>query len=358
MSLAAGLGAAGLGAAGLDNPFRTVSAPGGALLIGLAGVFVGLTVVVAFALGVMTRSQRPEEKMRRRLSLYTITGRQPRRAQVPEHTVLRSESGVARSAVELAGRVMERQGMDTAIDSRLEAAGLPLRTVEWMLLHTGVAVGLAVTLLLLSGGGLLATVLGLALGLILPWIFLTLRKDRRERRFLAQLPDTLQLLAGSLQAGYSLPQALDTVVREGEPPMSTEFNRALVESRLGLPVEDAMDGIANRLSNRDFSWVVMAVRIQREVGGNLAELLGTVAETLRERERLRRQVRALSAEGRLSGWILGLLPVLFTVYLALVQPTYLHPLVSTPLGWVMLVTAAVLLAVGAFWVSRVVRVEV
>ena len=128
------------------------------------------------------------------------------------------------------------------------------------------------------------------------------------------------MLAGSLQAGYSLPQALDTVVREGQPPMSVEFNRALVESRLGMPVEDALEGIGRRLSSQDFSWVVMAVRIQRDVGGNLAELLMTVADTLRERERLRRQVKVLSAEGRLSGWILGGLPIVFFAYLALTEP--------------------------------------
>jgi tight adherence protein B len=161
-----------------------------------------------------------------------------------------------------------------------------------------------------------------------------------------------------MQAGYSLPQALDTVVREGQPPMSVEFNRALVETRLGMPTEDALEGIGRRMSSQDFSWVVMAVRIQRDVGGNLAELLLTVAETLRERERLRRQVKVLSAEGRLSGWILGSLPVLFFAYLTVTNPAYLGPLWSTPLGIGMMILAAVLLSVGAFWLTRVIKVEV
>ena len=140
--------------------------------------------------------------------------------------------------------------------------------------------------------------------------------------------------------------------------MSVEFNRALVESRLGMPVEDALEGIGRRMSSQDFSWVVMAVRIQRDVGGNLAELLTTVAGTLRERERLRRQVKVLSAEGRLSGWILGGLPVVFFLYLAIANPSYLHPLWSTPLGIAMLLLAMILLAVGAFWLTRVIKVEV
>jgi tight adherence protein B len=165
------------------------------------------------------------------------------------------------------------------------------------------------------------------------------------------------MLAGSLSAGYSLPQAIDTVVREGQPPISAEFNRALVESRLGMPVEDALDGIAERLSSEDFSWVVMAIKIQSEVGGNLAELLVTVADTLRERERLRRQVQVLSAEGRLSGWILGCLPVAFAGYLMLTQPSYLQQL-TTPLGLVLVVIAVVLLAAGGLWTAKVIKVEV
>jgi tight adherence protein B len=260
--------------------------------------------------------------------------------------------------VELAERVTKRQGLADVVDGRLEAAGIPMRTPEWLIVQVGAAVGLSLLFLLLSGGAPVAAAAGLLLGLALPWLLLMVRQGRRESAFLAQLPDTLQMLAGSLQAGYSLPQALDTVVREGQPPMSVEFNRALVENRLGMPVEDALEGIANRMASQDFSWVVMAVRIQRDVGGNLAELLVMVADTLRERERLRRQVRVLSAEGRLSGWILGALPVLFFAYLAVANPKYLSPMWSTPIGIGMIILAAVLLGAGAFWLTRVVKVEV
>jgi tight adherence protein B len=184
-----------------------------------------------------------------------------------------------------------------------------------------------------------------------------IRQGRREKAFLAQLPDTLQLLSSSLKAGHSLPQALDTVVRQGEPPMAAELRRALVESRLGMPAEDALERIGERVRSDDFSWVVMAIRIQREVGGNLAELLTTVADTLRERERLRRQVDVLSAEGRLSGIILGCLPLGFAGYLLVARPEYLAPML-TPFGLVLLASAVILLAVGSIWVARVVTVEV
>ncbi|HEY6794921.1 MAG TPA: type II secretion system F family protein, partial [Kineosporiaceae bacterium] len=264
---------------------------------------------------------------------------------------------VTRSAVDLAQRVVVRRGLDGVLGARLEAAGLPLRTAEWLVLHVGCAVACAVLLLLLSGGGLPATAFGLAIGLAGPWLVLTIRQGRREKAFLRQLPDTLQLLAGSLRAGYSMPQALDTAVRQSEPPMAAELHRALVESRLGVPVEDALERVGERVRSDDFSWVVMAIRIQREVGGNLAELLLTVADTLRERERLRRQVDVLSAEGRLSGIILGCLPLGFAAYLLVARPEYLLPML-TPFGLVLLGTAVVLLAVGSLWVARLVTVEV
>jgi tight adherence protein B len=172
------------------------------------------------------------------------------------------------------------------------------------------------------------------------------------------MPDTLQLVAGSLSAGYSLPQAIDAVVREGAQPIAGEFSRAIIESRLGVPVEDALENIALRMDNEDFRWVVMAIRIQREVGGNLAEVLSTVAQTMRERERVRRQVRVLSAEGRLSAWVLGGLPPLFLGYLLLVRPNYVKPLFTDKIGIAMLSVVGIVFIGGVFWLRKVVQVEV
>ncbi len=131
-------------------------------------------------------------------------------------------------------------------------------------------------------------------------------------------------MAGGLQAGLSLPQAVDSVVREGNEPMAGELRRALVEQRLGVDITDALEGVGQRMDSEDFGWIVMAIRIQREVGGNLAEILHTVADTLREREYLRRQVRALSAEGRLSGYILAGLPPLIFVYMMFANREYVE----------------------------------
>ena len=327
------------------------------LYAALGALFLAFALVVAFALGAATKSARPEEQMRRRLSIYTLTGRSPKQASRATTTAL-GANAVARSALELADRVVQRRGFEAVLSRRLEAAAIPLKSSEWLLVHVAVTVGLALALYVLSGGTALATLLGLVVGGVAPRLYLAIKKSRRENAFLAALPDTLQLLAGSLQAGYSLPQALSTVAREGQEPVVTEFNRALVEARLGVPLEDALEAIAARLESKDFLWVVIAVRIQREVGGNLAEVLTTVAATLRERERLRRQVQTLSAEGRLSAWILGALPPLFTVYLIFVRPEYLRVLYTDPAGIVFIVAGVLLLVVGGFWMSRIVKVQV
>jgi tight adherence protein B len=326
-----------------------------ALPVLLGAIFLALIALLYVALSSLGRDDK-QGRVRRRLSFYTLTGR-PQTAKQQTSTAL-GASHVARSAVELASKVVQKRDFESSLGLRLEAAGVPLRAAEWMLIHVGVAVGAALMALLISGGKILPTILGLALGLGLPFGYLIHKESRRTSAFLGQLPDTLQLVAGSLSAGYSMPQAMDAVVREGTQPITGEFNRALVEARLGVPIEDALDGIAERMQSKDFAWVVMAIRIQREVGGNLAELLTTVAGTLRERERLRRQVKVLSAEGRLSAWILGLLPLVFALYLMLAQPGYLEPLITEPLGLAMVGLGLLLLAVGAIWLRKTVKVEV
>jgi tight adherence protein B len=337
---------------------QDLAIPSWAAVAAIVGVFIALTLLIATALGVFNRTESEADLVLRRLQVFKVGGPAPTRIATEEQTTKVSQRTMARSAVNLVGRVVQRRDFAEAIDVRLESAGLPIRTAEWLLLHVGCAVGVALVFGLLTSLSAAATVFGLVIGFIAPWIFLSIRQSRREGAFLAQLPDTLQLLAGSLQAGYSLPQAMDSVTREAKAPISVEFNRALIETRLGLPAEEALDGIAARTHSRDFSWIVMAIRIQREVGGNLAELLGTVAETLRERERLHRQIRTLSAEGRLSAVILAALPFVFTGYLMLKQPTYLSPLFHTRLGLLFSVTGVVLLLVGIEWMRRAIKVVV
>jgi tight adherence protein B len=326
------------------------------LYAGLAALFIASAIALTIAVTTLTRHER-SSGVRRRLSIYTLTGRPVEESREESNSVL-GDSAVARSAVELAGRVVARRDLEGVLGTKLEAAGVPMRPAEWLILHVGIAVLGGVILLLISGGGLLATALGFLAGLVLPWLYLSIKEGRRTAAFLERMPDTLQLMAGGLRAGYSLPQSVDAVVQEGSEPITTEFQRALVETRLGVTIEDALEGVATRMGSIDFQWVVMAIRIQREVGGNLAEVLTTVSATLRERERLRRQVRVLSAEGRLSAWILGGLPPLFFLYLLLVRHSYVQTLWKDGIGVVMLVAGVIDLAVGVLWLRKVVQVEV
>jgi tight adherence protein B len=323
--------------------------------IGLAAIFVALVMLFGSAAWRLSTTDARDTRVRRRLSFYTLTGR-PTRKEQP--TTALGDTSVARSAVDLAGRLVVSRNFDAKLGRRLDAAGVPLRAAEWVVIEAACSIGFGILFALLGGGSVVAGVLGFVIGFGAPIGYLIIKESRRSRAFLEQLPDTLQLIAGSLSVGHSLSQAMDAVVKEDLIPISVEFNRALIETRLGMPVEDALDGIGVRMASTDFSWIVMAIRIQREVGGNLAEILTTVAATIRDRERIRRQVQGLSAEGRLSAWILGVLPPLLGTYLILVRPSYVKPLFTDPIGISLLVLMVVLMVAGVFWLSRLVKVEV
>ncbi|MEJ7833481.1 MAG: type II secretion system F family protein [Nocardioides sp.] len=262
-------------------------------------------------------------------------------------------------ATRAVGEVLKRnQGLDQRITQRLDGAGSDLKSSEWLLLHAAIFVGSGMLGLLLGQGNLLLGLGFLAVGAVAPWLYLGIRRSRRRKAFNAALPDTLSLMSGSLSAGLSLAQSVDTIVREGTEPVASEFKRVLIETRLGVPLEDSMEGVAERFESKDFEWVIMAIRIQRQVGGNLAELLDTVAATMRERQYLRRQVNALAAEGKISAYVLSVLPPGFLLYLVFAQRDYVMPLFTDIRGIVMLVGATFWLLVGVFWMSKLIKVEV
>jgi tight adherence protein B len=166
----------------------------------------------------------------------------------------------------------------------------------------------------------------------------------------------LQLLAGNLRAGHGLLQSVDTLADESESPTREEFRRVVIEARLGQNLTDALHATADRVRNADFEWVVQAMDIHREVGGDLAEILDRVGNTIRDRNSIRRQVSALSAEGRLSAAILFVLPIALTVVIALVNPGYLSELTDTTAGNVMIGLGVGLMLAGGIWLRRVIRV--
>jgi tight adherence protein B len=291
--------------------------------------------------------------LRRRLSPYSLT---PTVADRRPATVFGS-SELAGKATAMAESLVRRGHLEEAFLDRLEAAGLNLRVAEYLLVSLGCAFGLPL-LALVATRNLPLTMAAVPLGTVAPFLFLSLRASRRRARFEEQLPGTLHLLAGALQAGHSLQQAVATAAQEAGDPIAGEFQRVLTEARLGRPLEEAFDAMAGRMGSIDFQWTVMAINLQRQVGGNLAEVLGTVGQTIRERAALKRQVRALSAEGRLSCAILTVLPVLMFAALLVFNPVFLSPLYTTRTGLLMLAAAAVLMAGGIVWMKKLTEIEV
>lgn len=237
----------------------------------------------------------------------------------------------------------------------LEQAGLRLRQADFILLVC--CIGITAGVVGFISGGIIVALLFLGLTPLGAMLFLRILTGLRRARFESQLGDTLQMLAGGLRAGHSLLRSIDAVAQEAESPTSEEFARLVNETRLGRDLKDSMLDTARRFKSEDFHWTSQAIEIHREVGGDLAEVLDHVGETIRERAEIKGQVQSLSAEGKLSAYILIALPVGMFVYLSVASPDYISALYTSLPGWLMLGVAVVLLALGSWWLSRVVKIK-
>ena len=336
------------------TPAPRIAVPAGAgshaswLLIGaLACVFLALLLIAM-------RVLRPLRTSGSRRLADEIDRYGPRHApSEPE-----GEGKVARTALAWASGLLRSTNTERGLAERLDCAGISRTPAEWMLLTACGCVVLAGVLTVLTHTALLGVPIGVLAGWLAMHLYVSFKIGRRRAAFSEQLPDMLQLIAGSLQSGFSLPQSLDAVIREGTQPAAAEFSRALAEARIGADLEDALQRVAARMDSTDLRWTVMAIRIQREVGGNLAEVLLTTMGTMRERAFLRRQVRALSSEGRLSAYILIALPILVGAWFFYSDPKYMRLLYTTVPGLIMFVGSGALVVLGAFWMRKLIDIEV
>ena len=241
----------------------------------------------------------------------------------------------------------------TALGDKLDIAAIPLRPSEFLLLC--ISIGTVFTIILAV---VLPTLIGLIAGLVLsPLIargYLNRKMEARRKAFVEQIPDLLQILVTSLRAGYGLPQALDLAATQIDDPARSELQRVLFEVRIGRDPGDALQAAADRMGSSDFNWVVAAMQINREVGGELAVVLENVAETVRERQRLRRQIRVLTAEGRASAYVLTALPFVVGGALWFANRDYFDPFKDPP-GPALVVMGIVLILVGWFWMRRLIK---
>lgn len=265
-------------------------------------------------------------------------------------------SALVRDTLGLAGRMVDQVDPRGALLAKLERARVPMRPAEFVLLVTGAG---------LLAGLFLWTVttqwiLGAAALLTAPFAgsaYLNLKVSRRRKAFEAQLPEALALIASSLSAGHTFLRAMQMMCEEAPPPLADEFARVVHETRLGAPLVDALERMATRLEIPDLAWVVQAIRIQQSAGGKLADLLYTLTDFMRAREEIRREVSVLTAEGRISAWVLGGLPVFLLVVIQSISPGYMTPLFRGA-GYLVLGVTALSVAAGVALILRMSRIEV
>jgi tight adherence protein B len=269
--------------------------------------------------------------------------------------------GLAARTLGATDRALQDSGWYARFGERLELAGIERRPASVVTLVALLTAGAVIV------GTAMGIVRGFPWGLAFPVVFAALvilgaraaiahRVAKRRYAFAAQLDDTLQLMASGLRAGHSLPAALDAVAAEAESPTAEEFARLMNKNRIGYDLAQAIEECANRMDSDDLAWTAQAVAIHREVGGNLGEVLDHVGDTIRERNQIRRQIRTLSAEGRISANVLIGLPVAIAAVLAVVSPDYVGLFVSTPIGIALIGISLVLFTVGVLWLRRITRI--
>jgi len=239
------------------------------------------------------------------------------------------------------------------LQRKLERADLPLRTVEFAYLIVGCGFALAL-FAAVSGRPSLQILIALAVGGAIPYFFVSLKAKKRMNAFDDQLPDLLVTLAASLKAGHSFKQGIQTIVDEGHEPASKELGRVITDTRLGRPMDEALAETAERIGSKNFSFVITAVTIQRQVGGSLAGLFDMVADTVRQRQQFARKIKGLTAMGRASAYVLVGLPFFIAAALTLLNPSYMAPLYNTSTGHTLIIGGLVMMAFGSLILKKLV----
>ena len=326
-------------------------APPGTLLI-IGSIAVGLALMM-FLIVLFGREQdEGADSFRNRLQAYGRSGE-----SVEEKKGILAKIPLLGRFTERAERAASQRGILNALNNVLEQGNVPLKAGE------AIAAGLGLSLVVgvvvwVATRNIAFGAAALAVMLLLLITVLQQVGEREKKKFESQLPDTLILLSTSLRAGLSLLQAVEAVVSEAAQPTGREFGRVIAETRLGRPVVEALHGITARMRSDDWNWAVMAIEIQREVGGNLAEVLQTVADTMLQRNRLRGEIHALTAEGRISAVILGALPFLLALFLFSTSREYLAPLFEDFRGWAAIGVGLLLMLLGGVWLKKIVDIEI
>ncbi len=311
-----------------------------------------LSVVAAFAIlllfiGLSRAGRSGEELIEERLDRYGV--------QVEDEK--KGKGKKRRSAMDGLEDAVQKRGFAADLQLDLSQADLKLRVAEFTMVTVLSIVLCAVLGRLVLGSAVLALVFGVV-GFFLPRLYVNVRKRRRLNQFNDQLGDTITLLANSLRSGFSIVQSMETVAQQLSPPIATEFHRVVQEIGLGLHYEQALGNMLRRVPSDDLDLMITAINIQGKVGGNLAEILDTIGHTIRERVRIKGEVRVLTAQQMISGYVLTGLPVILGLVLYMINQEYIGRMFTDPCGWIMIGTATLMIAMGFLIIRKIVNIEV
>jgi tight adherence protein B len=321
-------------------------------------ILVGVVLMNLLVIGVYVALERRRSVVQERLGQFTGSGQI---AAVADEAPAQQSTNLSAAL----NRAIAGRGFADRIQRELARADVKLNVAEYLSLHVLLALGLFALGWLLGGRSLfIGTLAGIG-ALFVPRMYLGYQQRKRLRTFDGQLGDMLNLVVNGLRAGYSPMQALESVGRELPPPISVEFHRVVQEIQLGLPQEAALANLTRRVPSADLDFVVTAMNVQREVGGNLAEILDNISYTIRERVRIKGEIATLTAQGQITAWIITLLPIGLGLFLYIINRDYMGNIFGPPIvfgvpicGIAMIVTALVMIATGFAIVQKIVDIEV
>lgn len=321
-------------------------------------IILAVVVVVLAIAAISIRSQR-SNTIEDRLGRYTDVGMfldLPKDEGNDKEARPKKESGLSKS---LEGFITGR-GFAKNWQEQLSRADLKLKVHEYMAVHVISMVGMALlAYIVLFPAQIVQTIILGGIGLFIPRIYVSNRMARRLKKFESQLPDTLGLWVNALRSGYSVLQALEAISREAPPPTNAELKRIVREVQLGIRLPDALDHLLERMPSEDLDLIITAVDIQIEVGGNLAEILEVINHTIRERIKLKGEIAVLTAQGRITGWLISGLPIVLALFLMIINPHYMGELFTNrPCGWPMIGIGLGMIGTGAALIQKIVDIEI
>jgi tight adherence protein B len=321
-----------------------------------AGLFVGILLVFG---AISSMLGGGSESVEARMARYAGPGSGQIAADAAEKTKKKAKRKRERKEVDPFATLsadVEDKRFATKVQRDLARANLKLRVAEYYYIRIGASLGLGVILFVFRDP--LSGIVGFLLGYMLPRFWVGRRISGRLSAFNKQLPDTITLLSNSLRAGSSFLQSIELVSREGGPPMSEEMGRVVREVNLGLGMEEALNNLVRRIKSDDLDLMVTAIGIQQQVGGNLAEILDTIAFTIRERVRIKGEINTLTAQGRVSGYLVAFLPIGLGVALNAINPAFMAPLFTETIGRILIGVGAVMMTIGFLAIRKITDIKV